>query len=103
MGKEYSLYIVRCSDNTYYTGMTSDIGRRIEQHNLQGPKKRTGSKYTKARQPVTLVFSVSGIKKIRTAMIGEIYIKSLTRQKKELLICGDEKALALLNDVINRV
>ena len=102
MKKQYSLYIVRCIDNTYYTGMTSDLDRRIERHNMTGPKKDTWSKYTKARQPVVLVFSVSGIKKIRTAMIGEMYIKSLPRQRKELLINGDEKAVGMLKDLINK-
>jgi putative endonuclease len=94
MDKQYSLYIVRCSDNTYYTGMTSDLDKRIERHN--SGEKDTWSKYTKGRQPVVLVFSFPGIKSIRAAYIGENYIKALTAKRKEKLISGDEKAVGLL-------
>ncbi len=100
MDKQYSLYILRCNDDTYYTGMTADLENRIERHN--DPKKDTWSKYTKHRQPVELVFSLPGITSKRAAILGEIYIKSLTRQRKELLVNGDEKAIGLLNDVIQK-
>ncbi len=100
MDKQYSLYILRCSDNSYYTGVTSDLDKRIEKHN--SPDKYTWSRYTKGRQPVILAFSLHGIKTIRSAYIGENYIKSLPRKRKELLINGDEKAVGLLNEVINK-
>lgn len=98
MDKQYSLYILRCSDNTYYTGMTSCLEKRIERHNSTG--KNTWSKYTRQRRPVELVFSINGISSIRAAYLGENYIKSLKRPRKELLINGDEKAICLLNEVI---
>ena len=48
----YFVYIVRCADDTLYTGITTDLTRRIDEHN--GPDK--GAKYTRTRQPVTLVY-----------------------------------------------
>ncbi len=47
----YFVYIVRCADETLYTGITTDLERRIREHN--SPDK--GARYTRARQPVTLV------------------------------------------------
>ena len=49
----YYIYMVLCSDDTFYTGITTDLTRRIEEHN-SSPK---GAKYTKARRPVSLVYS----------------------------------------------
>jgi len=97
--KQFAIYIVRCCDGTYYTGLTTDLDRRIERHN--SPGKETWSKYTKARQPVELVYNFPGIKSKRAAYVGEYYIKSLKRKGKELLINGDEKAVGLLEDLIN--
>lgn len=100
MDKIYSLYIVCCSDNTYYTGLTTDLDRRIAKHNSAGPKANTGSKYTRSRQPVKLVFSLSGIKRKRAAYVGEYYIKKLSRERKEMLIKGDKKVLGLLKKAL---
>lgn len=74
------VYIVRCSDDTYYTGYTNNLKRRIKQHN-QGE----GAKYTKGRNPVSLVYS----KKFRSkskAMQKEYEIKQLSRKEKIKLI-----------------
>ena len=49
----YYVYIVRCSDNSLYTGITTDINRRIHEHN----ETKKGAKYTKSRRPVSLVYS----------------------------------------------
>jgi len=49
----YFVYIVECADNTLYTGIATDLKRRIEEHN--GSDK--GAKYTRVRRPVTLVYS----------------------------------------------
>jgi len=49
----YFVYIVKCSDNTLYTGIATELERRIEEHN--GSDK--GAKYTRVRRPVSLVYS----------------------------------------------
>ena len=49
----YFVYIVKCADNTFYTGIATELERRIEEHN--GSDK--GAKYTRARRPVNLVYS----------------------------------------------
>jgi len=99
MSKEntYSLYIVECSDGTYYTGICTDLERRLEEHNTDDKK---GAKYTKVRRPVKLAFSVSDIKNRKLASRGEFHLKKLTRRKKELIIKGDEKLLQWLNGLI---
>lgn len=49
------VYMVRCSDDTLYTGITTDVTRRVAEHN--GEPKGKGAKYTKARRPVELVYT----------------------------------------------
>lgn len=49
----YHIYILQCADNTLYTGITTELDRRIEEHNSSAK----GAKYTRARRPVTLVYS----------------------------------------------
>lgn len=73
----YFVYIIECNDKTLYTGITSDLKRRIEEHN----NSKLGAKYTKFRRPVKLVYS----KKFNdrsSAQIEEARIKKLTRNKK---------------------
>ncbi|MBS3755726.1 MAG: GIY-YIG nuclease family protein [Desulfobacterales bacterium] len=50
----WHLYIIRCADNSLYTGITTDVSRRIEEHNL-----KTGCNYTRTRTPVELVYQES--------------------------------------------
>ncbi|MDX1294816.1 MAG: GIY-YIG nuclease family protein [Sulfurimonadaceae bacterium] len=79
----YFVYIVRCSDGTLYTGITTDIERRIEEHN-QSPK---GAKYTRNRRPVTLVYTEACDDK-SNASKREYTIKRLTKVQKERLIAA---------------
>lgn len=73
-------YIVKCSDNTLYTGWTNNLKKRIQTHNAG-----KGAKYTKSRLPVTLVYYETFQTK-EEAMRREWEIKHLTRSKKlELL------------------
>ncbi|MCE9643396.1 MAG: GIY-YIG nuclease family protein [Candidatus Andersenbacteria bacterium] len=74
------VYILRCSDNTLYTGWTTDIGKRVEAHNAG-----KGARYTRARLPVTLVHSESFTTK-ELAMKREYEIKQLSRLEKARLI-----------------
>lgn len=77
----YFLYILRCADDTLYTGITTDLARRVDEHNFSA----LGAKYTRARRPVELVFS----KKFRSrsaASRAEYKMKQLTREQKMSLI-----------------
>ncbi len=73
-------YIVKCSDETFYTGWTNDLEKRIEMHN-----SGKGAKYTKARLPVELVYYEAFDTK-EEAMSREWHIKSLSRSEKQKLI-----------------
>lgn len=74
------VYILRCSDNTYYTGYTNDLEKRVKTHNL-----KKGAKYTKARTPVALAYFEEYETKSE-AMKRECEIKKLKRNEKEELI-----------------
>ena len=83
--KNYT-YILECADGTFYCGWTNDIVRRIEAHN-----NGSGSKYTRARRPVRLVYlEESGTKE--GALRREWEIKRLTRKEKQDLIRKNEKS-----------
>ncbi len=75
-------YMVRCADNTYYTGWAQDVERRVLAHN-----SGKGAKYTRGRLPVALVWSRFYEDK-RQAQRLEVKIKALTRRQKEALISG---------------
>jgi putative endonuclease len=78
---KYFIYILQCSDNTFYTGWTTDINKRVLAHNNQ----KTGAKYTSMRRPVKLVYNEEFESKSK-AMKRECEIKKLSRIKKEELI-----------------
>lgn len=81
---EYSVYIVECADGTYYTGIATDVGRRLLEHNGANGK---GARYTSARAPVSLVYQVQCAS--RSAALKEEYrIKGLTRGQKQSLIAA---------------
>jgi putative endonuclease len=77
----YHLYIVRCRDGTFYTGITTSIARRIEEHN-HSPK---GAKYTRARRPVVLVYQ-RRFRNRKNASIAEAALKKLSRSEKNRLV-----------------
>lgn len=79
---EWFLYIVKCSDNTLYTGITTDVDRRIEEHN---GGKLPGARYTRARRPVKLVYREVFLNRSEAAK-REYEIKQLSREAKEYLI-----------------
>jgi Predicted endonuclease containing a URI domain len=83
--KESITYIVQCSDDTYYTGWTNSITKRIQEHN-----SGKGAKYTKARTPVTLVYQEKFATKAE-AMRREYQIKRLKRAEKQRLIDAQKK------------
>ena len=74
------LYILKCRDCTLYTGITIDLGRRVEQHN-----KGAASRYTRSRRPVRLIYQ----EPCRTrshALKKEYALKRLSRKEKEMYI-----------------
>ena len=80
MKKEYSVYIVRCSDKTLYTGIAKVVSKRIKAHN-----SGRGARYTKTRRPVTLVYC-EGKFTCGDALKKERMIKKLPRTKKLALL-----------------
>lgn len=77
------VYILECADRSLYTGITTDITRRIDEHNLGN----TAAKYTRAKRPVKLVFKAP-VENRSTATKVEIAIKKMTREEKLKLIAG---------------
>ena len=77
---DWIVYILRCSDGSYYTGITNDILRRVQQHNAG-----KGAKYTKGRGPVELVYQ-EGHPNRSSSSRREAEIKKLTKEQKETLI-----------------
>ncbi|SFL26072.1 putative endonuclease [Halogranum rubrum] len=77
------VYIVECHDDSYYTGYTTDVERRVSEHN-----DGTGAKYTRGRTPVDLVYTESYDSK-SAAMSREYEIKQLTRRQKERLVVDE--------------
>lgn len=76
------IYIVRCSDGTFYTGWTNDLVKRMKAHN-----EGRGAKYTRARRPVQLLYSETFETK-EEAMRREYAIKRMTHAQKLKLIEG---------------
>jgi putative endonuclease len=79
----YFVYILQCSDGTYYTGITTDVERRIRQHNgeLKG-----GAKYTAARQPVRLLTQSCPIENRSLASKLEYQVKQQKRSAKRAFL-----------------
>ena len=78
---QWFVYILRCADNTLYTGITVDLVRRLSEHNFSP----LGAKYTKGRRPVTLVYQEKCASRSMAAK-KEREIKSLDKSEKESLI-----------------
>jgi len=76
----HHVYVVECDDGTYYTGYTTDVERRVAEHN-----DGTGAKYTRGRRPVELVH-VESFDTQSAAMQREYAIKQLRRPAKEQLV-----------------
>jgi putative endonuclease len=82
----WHLYILKCSDQTFYTGITTDVGRRVNEHNCLP----VGAKYTRSRRPVELVYS-RRYRSQQLAMKEELRIKRMAREDKFKLIKKDRK------------
>lgn len=93
----YYIYIIRCEDNSLYTGITTDLERRMEEHRDRGEK---GAKYTKSHPFKKLEVAFESADRVSASKL-EYRIKHLPKSKKEKL-CSDPQCFSgLLKDVID--
>ena len=81
INNQWYVYLLRCNDNSLYCGVTTDLTRRVNEHNSSAK----GAKYTKVRRPVSLVYSELAQDRSEACKV-EAKIKKLTKMKKELLV-----------------
>lgn len=79
-GTRWILYLLRCRDGTFYTGITTDLDRRLTQH-----QEGAASRYTRGRGPVRIVYRESCANRSE-ALRRECAVKALSRGRKERLI-----------------
>jgi len=80
---DWYLYVLCCNDDSFYTGITTDIDRRLHEHN----HSKLGAKYTKNKRPVILKLQASFPNRSR-ATKAELKFKKLSRAKKEQVLEG---------------
>ncbi|SEA54864.1 putative endonuclease [Psychroflexus halocasei] len=95
--KTYFVYIIKCADNTYYTGMTNNINRRWYEHCFDQENK---SAYTYSRKPLKLVFYET-FNDVKQAYAFERKIKKWSKAKKEALIEKNWDRLKKLSECQN--
>lgn len=90
----YYIYVIRCSDNSLYTGYTNDVNRRFRLH-----EEGKGAKYTRGRAPLKLEY-VEGYETKSEALKAEYAFKKLTKHQKERFLrerkqaqCGSKKVM----------
>ncbi|MCA0447712.1 MAG: GIY-YIG nuclease family protein [Bacteroidetes bacterium] len=88
--KSYCVYILKCADESYYTGVTSDLETRINQH-----QSGSFSGFTSKRRPVILIWSQE-FQDINEAILAEKKLKGWSRSKKEALISGNWELVSTL-------
>ncbi len=81
--ESWYVYIVRCNDGTFYTGVARDLNRRIQQHN----HGNAGAKYTRARRPVELVYHETAADR-SSAQQREYRVRKLSVAEKRQLIAN---------------
>lgn len=81
---EWFVYVVRCGDSTLYTGITTNVARRLAEHVSGGPR---AAKYLRGRGPLSLAFS-AGVGTRSMALSVERRLKALSRERKEELLAG---------------
>lgn len=83
----FDVYLLECIDKSYYCGYTSDLKRRVEEHN-----SGTGGRYTRARIPVKLIYHEK-CESRSLAMKRECEIKKFSKKQKEMLVIAFQKEL----------
>lgn len=84
--KHWFVYMVRCADDSLYTGIATDVERRVGEHNSTG---NLAAKYTRARQPVKLVYNEI-LASRSEASKREYAIKKMTKAAKERMITSTQ-------------
>ena len=82
--EKWYVYILKCADNTLYTGVTTDMERRLKEHNHE----KTGAKYTRARRPVSLVYQENYQNRVE-ATKREAELKKFSKLEKQRLFTID--------------
>ncbi len=85
----WHIYVILCSDNSLYTGITTDVERRFQQH-----KEGSGARYFRGRQPLKVVYIEGGHSR-SSASKRELQIKALSRTEKLLLINNSLDSFAI--------
>src|SRR4030042_3858726 len=83
---DWTVYILRCGDGSFYTGIAKDVHARVKQHS-----EGRGATYTRTRLPVKLLYQQAGLTHSE-ALIREAQIKAMPRSKKEEIIFSDHCA-----------
>ena len=94
--KTYFVYILQCADGSYYTGLTNNLGFRLEQHN----SGTNPTSYTYSRRPVILAFN-QDFSDVNQAILFEKKIKKWSAKKKKALIDGNFDLLQILAECRN--
>ncbi len=81
------LYILQCQNDSFYTGVTKDLERRLKMHN-----DGKASRYTRARRPVEMIYHEDCASHAQ-ALVRECQVKALPRKKKEQLVLSGQKSL----------
>ncbi|MFC7058622.1 GIY-YIG nuclease family protein [Halovenus salina] len=92
MANHHYVYVLECDDSTFYTGYTTDVGRRVTEHNAGD-----GAKYTAGRTPVSLRY-VEYHDDRSTAQSREYDIKSHSREEKAALVAAADDRVAVCVD-----
>ena len=79
------VYLLRCADGTLYAGITTDLDRRLAEHNAG----KAGAKYTRARRPVTLAWHEPAVDRA-AASRREYQVRTLPRAAKEQLVAAPQ-------------
>jgi len=82
LAAQWFVYYLRCADNSLYAGITTDLDRRLTEHN--GCNK-SGAKYTRVRRPVSMVYHEEHLDR-KSASQREYQLKQLTKSQKEKLV-----------------
>lgn len=81
MKNTWYAYFVRCNDNSLYAGITTDVARRVEEHN----SSKLGAKYTRNKRPVELAYATSVENRSQACKL-EYALKKLSKAEKEQLV-----------------
>ena len=95
--KTYYIYVLRCQDNSLYTGITTDVKRRFDEHIS---KCGLGAKYTRSRKPISVAVIWSCMARSEAAKL-EYAFKKLSKKQKESIVSNPENLGKMLCDRID--